>query len=253
MTSRRDRKAVRGLPASLLIGCVALALGVPSAGLALGGFDQDDVSLAARGSFASFTPASVDPRLARLISERATAAGRLMRFTPAGAANRPDRSVTVAVRVDKETAQAISVRSAIAGAQAKPGKLDGVMALNPSRYNLGLARGYRSFAQPIVTPEIQHIEMPDLASFAPAPEKRANPGRFNARIAMDEKANSGRAPRTIEADDQQSFDLTGSYRVLRNLDVTAGVRYSRERDRLGPLTDGTQDSQAVYVGTQFRF
>jgi len=35
--------------------------------------------------------------------------------------------------------------------------------------------------------------------------------------------------------------------------VTAGVRYSQERDRLGPLTDGTQDSQAVYLGTQFRF
>jgi hypothetical protein len=31
------------------------------------------------------------------------------------------------------------------------------------------------------------------------------------------------------------------------------VRYSQERERLRPLTDGKQDSQAVYVGTQFRF
>jgi hypothetical protein len=32
----------------------------------------------------------------------------------------------------------------------------------------------------------------------------------------------------------------------------AGIRYSSERDRLRPLTDGKQDSQA-YVGTQFHF
>ena len=49
------------------------------------------------------------------------------------------------------------------------------------------------------------------------------------------------------------MDLGGSYRLTRNFDVTAGVRYSSERDRLRPLTDGKQDSQAVYVGTKFRF
>ena len=48
-------------------------------------------------------------------------------------------------------------------------------------------------------------------------------------------------------------DVGGAYRVTRNLDVTAGVRYSQDRERLKPLTDGKQDSQAVYVGTQFRF
>jgi len=41
--------------------------------------------------------------------------------------------------------------------------------------------------------------------------------------------------------------------VTRNVAVTAGVRYSSERDRIAPLTDTTQDSQAVYVGTRFRF
>jgi len=47
--------------------------------------------------------------------------------------------------------------------------------------------------------------------------------------------------------------LGGSYSVTRNLDVTAGVRLKNERDRMAPLTDSRQDSQAVYVGTQFRF
>src|SRR3546814_13819214 len=49
-----------------------------------------------------------------------------------------------------------------------------------------------------------------------------------------------------------SVDVVSSYRVTRNLDVTAGVRYKAD-DRLEPLTDARRDSQAVYVGTQFRF
>jgi hypothetical protein len=37
------------------------------------------------------------------------------------------------------------------------------------------------------------------------------------------------------------------------MDVTAGVRLRDERDRLAPLTNKQNDSQAVYVGTQIRF
>ena len=55
------------------------------------------------------------------------------------------------------------------------------------------------------------------------------------------------------ADTEDVVDLGGAYSLTRNFDVTAGVRYSQERDRLRPLTDGKKDSQAVYVGTQFRF
>ena len=49
------------------------------------------------------------------------------------------------------------------------------------------------------------------------------------------------------------FDLGGSYSVTRNLAVTAGVRYKSEDQRLPRLTDNRRDSQAVYVGTAFRF
>jgi hypothetical protein len=45
----------------------------------------------------------------------------------------------------------------------------------------------------------------------------------------------------------------GSYSLTRNFDVTAGVRYKTERDRLERLKDDRLDSQAVYVGTAFRF
>ena len=50
-----------------------------------------------------------------------------------------------------------------------------------------------------------------------------------------------------------SIDVGGSYSLTRNLDVTAGVRYKSERDRLPQITDTRRDSQAVYVGTAFRF
>lgn len=248
MKRKRGRTGLGGISAGLVLAASAVSLTLPSSGLALGGFNGENVSLAARGSFASFTPASVDPALARLLTDRHSTA-RLMRFTPAGAANRPDRSVTVAVRVDAETARAISVRSAITAAQGEAGRGPGAIVLAPMRYNLGVARGYRSFAQPASLPEIQRIDMPDLASFAPKAEQ-AQPGRFTARIAVEDKGN---LVRPLDGTAQKSVDVAGSYRVLRNLDLTAGLRYSQGRDRLDPLTDGRQDSQAVYVGTQFRF
>ncbi len=248
--SRSHAKTVFGRLPAAVIAAVAI-LAVPSAGFAFGSFDNVPVSLAARGSFASFTPASIDPRLAKLVSSHNSEKGRLMRFTPAGAANRPDRSVTVAIRVDDETARAISVRAAIAGAKGEPGQ--GTVLMTQTRYDLGIARGYRSFAQALALPaEVRKIEMPDLANFKPG-EAEGKPSRFNARISLGESGNTGRAPRTLEAIDAQRVDVAGSYRLTRNLDVTAGLRYSQERDRPAPLTDGTRDSQAVYVGTQFRF
>jgi hypothetical protein len=41
--------------------------------------------------------------------------------------------------------------------------------------------------------------------------------------------------------------------LTRNLDVTGGVRYKIQEDRLQPLADNRRDSQAVYIGTAFRF
>ncbi|WP_324741259.1 hypothetical protein U8326_15075 [Tsuneonella sp. CC-YZS046] len=249
---RQCKRIVRGRLSASVVAAVAL-LAVPSAGLALGGFDDTPVNLSARGSFAYFTPASIDLRMAKLVATHGSDKGRMMRFTPAGAYSRSDRSVTVAIRVDDQTARAISVRAAIAAAKGEPGQ--GTVLMAPTRYDLGMARGYRSFAQSLTLPtDVRKIEMPDLSSFKPGTDEvEDKPSRFNARIALEEKGNAGRAPRTLEAVDSQRVDVAGSYRLTRNLDVTAGLRYSQERDRLMPLTDGTRDSQAVYVGTQFRF
>jgi hypothetical protein len=61
------------------------------------------------------------------------------------------------------------------------------------------------------------------------------------------------AARITPLDSTYSVGVGGSYRIARNIDVTGGVRYKIQRDRLEPLADQRRDSQAVYVGTAFRF
>lgn len=234
-------------------GCVAFGLFVaPTVSSAFSNqFDSTPVSLAARGGIGSFTPASVDPRLASQLGVRAFGNGKLFRFTPAGTETRPNRAVTVAIRINDVSARAISVRNVFAGSESAPGAAP--IRIAPTAYNLGMARGYQSFAATAALPrDIQRLNVPDLRSFGKATTPAA-PSALAPRIELDEKERTGRAPRTLENQGDYQVDLGGSYRLTRNLNVTAGIRYSSERDRLRPLTDGKQDSQAVYVGTQFRF
>ncbi|MHA6317934.1 hypothetical protein ACXYN8_09765 [Altererythrobacter sp. CAU 1778] len=246
----------RGVSA-LAVACAGFGLlAIPASTLALGAVPDGTVFLAARGSFASFTPATVDPRLAKLVAERSTGKARLMRFTPAVAANRPDRSVTVAVRVDAETARAISARPSstrVASSAVSAAAPVGVR-ITPTRYDLGLARGYQSFSPTASLPsDIRKIDVPDLADFRPSTGAPAKPSRFGARIALEQSQRAGRAPRTIDGEAAKTVDVAGSYRVTRNLDVTAGVRYSQDRDTSAVIAEDAQDTGSVYVGTQFRF
>jgi hypothetical protein len=258
-TSNRSR-----LAATVAAGALVLA-SMPTAGLALGVLDSG-VSLPATGSFAALTPASVDPRLAEFVAGRSNGNARLMRFTPAGVAERASRSVTVAIRIGEEEARAISVRQAIGSAQEQAAGEAGVR-IAPTRFNLGISRGYQGFAK---TPErlvsrsgaasgalsrsLSEAGIPNLADFRPSPGARPDESRFAARIAVEEEAKTGASPRAVDSRSDQSVDVAGSYRLTRNLDVTAGVRYEQERDRLAPIAEPTQqDSRAVYVGTQFRF
>lgn len=242
-----------GFPASLLLAGAALLVGVPSAGLALGAIGAESVGLPSSASLSSFTPASVDPRLAELVARGSGSGNTLMRFTPAGAADRSGHPVTVAVRVDGNAARAISVRQVLASVGDPQDSL-AVTRLAPSRYNLGRALGYQGFARPpALAQDLNDAAIPDLAAFQPSAGVQEKPSRFAARIALDQDDKTGRGPRTRDALGDQTVDVGGSYSLTRNLNVTAGVRYSQDRDRLEPLTNGKQDSQAVYVGTQFRF
>lgn len=246
--SQMKAKGRRALP--FAVAASALALCIPSAGLAVVSFvDQSGPS--AISGLDIFTPASVDPNLAARAADAAREKG--IRFTPAGApSTNGERTVTVAVRVGSEISEAISVRAAIDSA---PGTGAGLDALQPTRFNLGAARGYQSFARPVELPNtVRSIAMPDLSTFEPAQSNAPDePSRLQPRIALEGEEIAGRSRNTLDALSAQTVDLGGSYSLTRNLDVTAGVRISQERDRLAPLTDSAQDSQAVYVGTQFRF
>ena len=245
--------------AVVLAATAGIAFAVPNAVFALGG--QDEVAVSRPAGFAPFTPASVDPALAKRVADSLRARGLDLRFTPVSATGQRDQTVTVAVRVNDHTAQAISVRQASAIAQGKSQAGLASIAIAPTRYNLGVARGYQGFAKQagLTTPVsalpngIKSVDMPDLADFKPAQGVADKPSRFKTRIALENDKNVGRSPQTREALGDQSFDLGGAYRVTRNLDVTAGVRLSQDRNRIDPVTDDVQDSQAVYVGTQFRF
>lgn len=250
MVSERRISSRGGMKAGAMLATCVGVLALPSAVLAFS------------ASFSSSTPAvpidSLDPeaspeKLLQVIAMRSLAMGQPFPFTPAGTPNQGDRSVTVAVRVDPEAAKAIIVRgrSLVAQNASDPGRLP----IAPATFNLGVSRGYQNFAQALVLPSGSKVlsELPDARRFVLQPgQVDGDPSRFTTRLSIDEKRTAGHAPRTFVGDAGE-VDLSGAYRVTDNLDVTAGVRYSQERERLMPLTDGRQDSQAVYVGTQFRF
>jgi hypothetical protein len=237
-----------------LAGAVSL-LALPSAVLAFStSFEPRLDPPAATGTIQAIDSVEAPARLARAIPIRSLAKGPLYPFTPAGTPNRPDRSVTVAVRVDSGASQIISVRGAKIAAAAEPGAMP--LRIAPTAFNLGVSRGYHNFAQNLVPPpEGRRLDMPDLGRFSIASGGGSNDAaRLSPRIVVDEKQAAGRAPRTFAGDGEDQVDVGGSYRLTHNLNVTAGVRYSqRDRERLQPLTDGKQDNQAVYLGTQFRF
>ncbi|MDZ4138080.1 MAG: hypothetical protein U1D66_04275 [Erythrobacter sp.] len=248
--ANRTAKARHSLP--LVVLCGVLTLGLPSAGLALAGSGAEAraASLAAMG-LDVFTPASVDPALAARVAEKARARG--IRFTPASATPiSGERTVTVAVRVDDQNAQAISVRKAI---DATPGRGIGLTALDTNRFRLGSARGYKSFARTVdLSANVNSMSLPDLAQFEPSrPKADEKPSRLQPRIELEDRPIVGRSPNTLDSIGTQTVDVGGSFSLSPNLNVTAGVRYSQQRERLDPLTNSVQDSQAVYVGTQIKF
>lgn len=250
MSPRDKQSASKQLKLPMLAACAAVMLALPTASLALVGLGLTN-SDEERASLDLFTPASVDPELAARVAEKAREKG--LRFTPAGA-NPALRAgtVTVAVRIDNDTANAISVRNAVKSA---PGAGEGITALKSSHFDLGTARGYQSFARTVVLPDsVRNLSMPDLAEFEPAqPSAQPKPGRLQPRIGLEDERLAGRSVSNLSDLGTQTVDLGGSFRLSSKIDVTAGVRLSQERERLGPLTNSVQDSQAVYVGTQIKF
>lgn len=190
----------------------------------------------------TFTPAAADPKLAAILA-RSGLADSGFRFTPSES-RRANRGVTVAVRAASARTARAAERSALASAQS--------VSLAPIAYNLGVSVGWKRFA---VSGDMTRVDLVDQ----PGGREQANVGvsysgkRITGRVTAAADKPLADTPVLIGDKPSYSIDVGGSYSLTRNLDVTAGVRYKSERDRLAKLSDEGRDSQAVYVGTAFRF
>jgi len=192
----------------------------------------------------SFTPAAADPRLAAAIARGGLDSSEF-RFTPAEA--RQSKRVTLAVR-------ARSNRVALTDATSTAAVAAPTVGIQPIAYNLGVAVGWRRFA---VSGDVSHI---DMAGIQPGSRDRSEVAvsyagkRVSGRIAASEDKPLAGTPVLIGDKPSYSLDIGGSYAISRRLDVTAGVRYKSERDRLIQFNeDARRDSQSIYIGTAFRF
>lgn len=190
----------------------------------------------------SFTPASADPRLAAAFANRAPSATDF-KFTPAAPKGRPSQ-----VRV--------AIRAGAAGHAARSAELatPALGAITPASYNLGVSVGWRRFA---VTGDVGKTSAPSLAlggkESAVVGVNYSLGRRLTGRVAATaERSEGARAP-ALGREETYALDVGGAYSLTRNIAVTGGVRYRIDRDRVSPAQDARSDSQAVYVGTAFKF
>lgn len=200
------------------------------------------ISLTAPGNIGSFTPAAADPRRAASFGRAGLGGGGYsagFRFTPSSAPG-SRRAVTVAVRT-RATTKAAAERA-----------LGSTVGIAPSAYNLGVSVGWKQFA---LSGEVAKVE----GGLLPADSESAEVGvsysgkSWSTRLQLGADRSTGSRPRLIGPEQSYSVDLGGSYSLSRNVEVTGGVRYKLQRDRLEPLKDDRRDSQAVYIGTAFKF
>ncbi|MEP9402594.1 hypothetical protein [Sphingomonas sp. VNH70] len=190
----------------------------------------------------SFTPASADPRLAAALARTGLSATGFQ-FTPSEGAVITNRAVKVAVR--SRAARASRLPDRVASAAAMP-------SVNPVAYNLGVSVGWKRFA---VSGDLARL---DLAG-QPGSREQMGVGlsysgrKASARVGASSDRPLADQPRMIADPQSYSLDMGGSYKLTRNLDVTAGVRYRSDRERMLRIEPERRDSQAVYVGTAFRF
>jgi hypothetical protein len=199
------------------------------------------VSLSLSPDF-GFTPASADPRLAASFSGR-TSSLNDFKFTPAAAKGRPSQ-VRVAIRARATSPQ----QAAASSSSASP-----VSALAPVSYNLGVAVGWRRFAVSGDVAKVQPSGSPVDGRESAAVGISYSLPKFTGRVAVSADRSEGSAAPALRNPDNYAVDVGGSYSLTRRLSVTGGVRYKIERDRLTTLSDDRVDSQAVYVGTAFKF
>jgi hypothetical protein len=214
--------AVAGL---VLAPTLAVAAGKPRPAAVSFSFDR----------ISAFTPAGADPRLAATFAARTPSISDF-KFTPAAAKGRPSQ-IRVAVR---------------AGSATRGATLASASPLAPTSYNLGVAVGWKRFA---VAGDVATISSPDSAigkRESAVVGVSYNLNKFSGRVAVGAERGESRVAALAEPD-RYSVDVGGAYNLSRRIALTGGVRYRVDKDRLSPVADQRRDSQAVYVGTAFKF
>jgi hypothetical protein len=237
-------------------GCAAIAVALSPAISAVvsgkPGFQTSKVSLKMLGSIGSFTPVTRDNHLAQAYAQaaRESLQSRGFRFTPASSTTSGERSLTVLVRATSEDSVLVK--------RTQPVNNIGIA---PVAYSIGKSKGLDRFtdegavATKELNPIVDSLQVP-TSNFK---LRQAKPDRFSANIQVEARdqtvtAPTNETPQTLGQEKTYSVDVNGSLSVTKNLAVQAGVRYKGPDNRLSPaLTDQAKDSQAVYVGTKFKF
>jgi hypothetical protein len=127
-------------------------------------------------------------------------------------------------------------------------------SLTPTGYNLGLAVGWRRFA---VAGDVAKVKSADPAAggreSAVLGVSYSLSNRLSTRVAVGAERVTGNPVAALRQGNNVSLDVGSSYSLSRHIALTGGVRYNIERQRLPALQDDRRDSQAVYVGTAFKF
>ena len=193
-----------------------------------------------------FTPAVADPRLAAAFAGKMPSLADF-KFTPAAAKSRPSQ-VRVAIRAKADTPGKVRV------ADVSTGSGSPISAITPASYNLGVAIGWRRFA---VSGDIAKVKTGNAAlggrESAVVGVSSSLNRKLTGRLAVGADRDDGHATPELRTPDNYSLDLGGAYSLTRRIALTGGVRYSIDRDRDTTLRDNRRDSQAVYVGTAFKF
>ena len=192
--------------------------------------------------FGAFTPAAADPRLAAVFARNglgtANFSGGAFRFTPSDQPSR--RAVTVAVR------------ARAAGRADQSHGLIATTALAPSAYSLGMSVGWKRFALSGDVTKTDGGLLPDSRESADVGFSLMG-RRWTTKLDVATERPIGDRPAMVGADQSWSVGLGGTYSLTQNLDVIGGLRYKAQREELMSLMDERRDSQAVYLGTTFRF
>jgi hypothetical protein len=192
----------------------------------------------------SFTPANADPKLAATLASKGLSLNDF-KFTPAPAKGRPSQ-VRVAIRAQAPG----TAPSRLTDANAATA----VAALAPSTYNLGVAVGWRRFA---VSGDVAKLKSADPAlggrESAIVGVSYSLNNRLSTRVAVGAERTTGSPVAALRRGDNVSLDAGASYSLSKRVALTGGVRYNMERDRYSALKDDRRDSQAVYIGTAFKF